>query len=261
MTAGIQRRAAIAMTALVVLGIVPAAAAHTETDFVALPAGGEGTLVLRPTHGCGTAGTVEVAVRAPVEGAAAGQVAGWTASATNDGQGNTVLTWTGGFLPADTAGAFPVEFDVPDRVGELLVFPAIQTCENGDELAWIDGDPESQYPAPRILILPAGAAPAGSLDDVAPDAPGRDQLVAVVDVDNPAATTTTTASTTTTPATTTTTLPPTTTTAPTAPTEPEAVEAGDASADAPGGMGLLVPALVVLVVMAAAALVVARRRR
>ncbi|HSJ27479.1 MAG TPA: DUF1775 domain-containing protein [Acidimicrobiia bacterium] len=246
-----RRRTVLAAAVIAFLAFAPTGAAHTETDHVALPAGGTGTLVLRPTHGCDTAGTVEVAVRAPVEGAVAGDVAGWESSSAPDGQGNTVLTWTGGLLPADTPGAFPVEFEVPGTVGELLVFPAIQTCENGDELAWIDGDPESQYPAPRILVLPAGSAPAGSLDEVAPDAPGRDQLVAVVDVDNPSPTTTTPAPTTTTAA------PTSTTVAPPPTTQPEAAEDSGAS-DTSDGPGLVVPALIV--VGAVVVFVVVRRR-
>lgn len=183
--------AALATTAaLAVLAPAPVAA-HTETDLVAVPAGGEATVTLRPTHGCDGSPTVEVAIQAPVEGATAGEVSGWTATAEADGRGNTVLEWTGGSLPADATGAFPVTFTVPDTVGELLVFPSVQECEDGETLSWIDGDPAAEYPAPRLLVLAAGSEPAASIDDVPPDAPGRDLLVAVVDVDNPAASTTT----------------------------------------------------------------------
>ena len=90
-----------------------------------------------------------------------------------------MLEWTGNVLPADEEGAFPVEFTAPDTPGVLLTFPAIQVCENGEELAWISGDPADEYPAPRVLVLPAGSEPATTIDDVALDAPGRDQLVAV----------------------------------------------------------------------------------
>jgi hypothetical protein len=126
-----------------------------------------------------------VAVRAPVAGAVAEEVDGWVASSAPDGDAFTVLEWSGGVLPADEHGAFPVEFLVPDTVGELLVFPAVQGCEDGSELAWISGDPADEFPAPRLLILAEGSEPAATLDDVPPDAPGRDQLVAIVDVDNP----------------------------------------------------------------------------
>ncbi len=178
-----------AVAALALLAPSPAAA-HTEADVVAVPAGSETTLSLRPTHGCDGSPTVEVAIQAPVEGATAGAVEGWTATAEADGRGNTVLEWTGGSLPDEEHGAFPVTFTAPDEVGELLLFPSVQVCENGEELSWIDGDPASDYPAPRVLVLAAGSEPATSIDDVPPDAPGRDLLTAIVDVDNPAASTT-----------------------------------------------------------------------
>ena len=88
--------------------------------------------------------------------------------------------------PPTRTGAFPVEFTAPDTPGVLLTFPAIQVCENGEELAWISGDPADQYPAPRVLVLAAGLRAGGDASTTCPlDAPGRDQLVAVVDVDNP----------------------------------------------------------------------------
>lgn len=186
-----RTRAASAFSALALAAAVAVAgpaAAHTESDLVAVAAGEEATLTLKPTHGCGGSPTVEVAIQAPVTGAVAAEVDGWTATSTEDPEaGTTILEWKGGSLPADVEGAFPVRFTVPDAVGELLVFPAIQVCESGEELAWVDGDPEGEYPAPRILVLPPGTPSAASIDDVPPDAPGRDQLTALVDVDNPAA--------------------------------------------------------------------------
>lgn len=178
----------IAVALAAVLSLPSPASAHTESDLVAVAAGEEATLTLKPTHGCNGSPTVEVAIQAPVTGAVAAEVEGWTATSTDDlAAGTTVLEWSGGSLPADAEGAFPVGFTVPENVGELLVFPAIQVCENGEELAWIDGDPEGEYPAPRILVLPTGTPAATSLDEVPADAPGRDQLSTIVDVDNPTA--------------------------------------------------------------------------
>ncbi len=179
------------IAALTLLG--PTSAwAHTDSDVVAVPAGASATVTLEPTHGCDGSPTTGVAIQAPVGGATAGDVAGWTATATADGDDKTVLEWTGGSLPADATGAFPVTFTAPDTPGELLTFPSIQYCENGEELSWISGDPAAQYPAPRLLILPAGSEPAATLEDVPSDAPGRDQLAEIVDVDGnePPATTT-----------------------------------------------------------------------
>lgn len=243
----------LCIAATVAVGIASPAAAHTESDLVAVPAGGTAELTLRPTHGCGDSPTVEVATRAPVDGAEAVAVPGWSESATADDDG-TVLEWTGGSLPADEVGAFPIRFTVPDRPGELLTFPFVQVCETGEELAWIDGDPEGQYPAPRLLVLPAGSEPAATIADVPPDAPGREQLVEIVDVDNPDEATSTTG-------------PTSTTTSvldePTSSTE--APDGDDASApsvdDDDGGSALPVVVGVLVAALAIAGAVVLLRRR
>jgi uncharacterized protein YcnI len=163
------------------------ASAHTESDLVAVPAGSEVTVTLKPTHGCAGSPTVEVRIRADVADAVAVAVPGWTSTQEPDGSGRTIASWRDGLLPADEAGAFPIEFVVPDRPGELLLFPSVQRCEDGSELAWISGDPTSEYPAPRLLVLPPGFESAATIDEVPADAPGREQLAEIVDVDNAAA--------------------------------------------------------------------------
>ena len=165
-------------TALVMAATV---AAHTEASAVAVPAGSVATVAFQPEHGCGESPTVTVRVQSPVAGAQAGSVEGWAATATSDGAGNTVLEWTGGSLPADVAGAFPVEFTVPELVGSLLAFPAVQRCADGTELAWIGTAPGDPYPAPQVLVLAPGSEPAATLDDVPADAPGRELLVALAE--------------------------------------------------------------------------------
>ena len=263
-----------AAIAVAVSAVAPSSVlAHTEPDMVAVPAGAPSTIGLRPTHGCGESPTVTVRIRAPFPDATAGGVEGWTATATPDGAGNSVLEWTGGVLPADEEGAFPVEFTAPDTPGALLTFPAIQVCENGEELAWISGDPADEYPAPRVLVLPPGSEPAETLDDVPLDAPGRDQLVAVVDVDNPDAAPTTAAAPTTTaePSTTiaaTTTAAPVESTAAATTAAPESTTtipetAPPTTADDDGGSSagpIIVAALAVAALGAGAAVLIARRR-
>lgn len=194
-TSGSMRRllSMYLLAAAAITSIAGPAAAHTDPDVVAVPAGADAVVTLKPAHGCGDSPTVGVSIRADVSAATAGAVDGWTATATADAEGRTVVEWSGGTLAADQPRAFPIHFTAPDAPGELLLFPSIQVCENGEELAWIDGDPESDYPAPRILILPADYEPAATIDEVPPDAPGRDQLVTILDVDAPgqaAATTT-----------------------------------------------------------------------
>jgi len=269
----------LAALVAVLVAVAPAApaVAHTDSDLVAVPAGSPSRVTLQPTHGCGESPTVSVRIRAPFPDATAVDVDGWTATVSPDGGGNTVLEWTGGVLPADEEGAFPVAFTAPDTPGTLLTFPAIQVCENGEELAWISGDPADEFPAPRVLVLPAGSEPAETIDDVPLDAPGREQLVAVVDVDNPQVAPTTTVPATPPPATTavpaTTVGAPASTPAPTAPASSEAPETTapastataptttDAADDEGGSAAPIVVAVVLLAAAVTAAVVLLRRRR
>src|SRR5829696_3043611 len=71
---------AASLLAVVIAGAGPAAA-HTDSDVVAVPAAASATVTLEPTHGCGESPTVEVSIRAPMTGATPGEVAGWTATA------------------------------------------------------------------------------------------------------------------------------------------------------------------------------------
>ncbi len=181
----IGRRTAGALVAIAAVVIpVTAASAHTETDFVAVPAGSTATVTFEPEHGCGDSPTIDMKVQAPVAGATAVELAGWTATSTPDAEGNTVLQWTGGSQPAHESGAFQVQFVVPDAVGTLLSFPAVQTCANGEQEAWIETDPGAESPAPQLLVLAAGSAPAATLDDVPAEAPGRDLLAALTESDD-----------------------------------------------------------------------------
>jgi periplasmic copper chaperone A len=158
-------------------------------------AGSTATVTFEPEHGCGDSPTVDMKIQSPVAGATALDKQGWTATSTADADGNTVLEWSGGSQPADEAGAFQVRFTVPDAVGTLLAFPAVQTCENGAQETWIETDPGAEQPAPQLLVLAAGSQPAATIDDVPEDAPGRDQLasLAAADDDEDAAATTTVA--------------------------------------------------------------------
>jgi periplasmic copper chaperone A len=276
-TRRLARRAAGAAVALVAV-IAPAtmAAAHTETDFVAVPAGSTATVTFEPEHGCGDSPTIDMKVQAPVADATALELAGWTASATPNGEGNTVLEWSGGSQPAHEPGAFQVQFQVPQAVGTLLAFPAVQTCANGANEAWIDTEPGAESPAPQLLVLAAGSAPAASLDDIPAGTPGRDQLAALAESDvdddtgaatassSPAAATsaptaTTDAAGTSAPATATATTPaatgaPATTSAPTT--------TAAATSDSGSSTGWIVGIVVAVVIVGAvAAVVLARRRR
>jgi uncharacterized protein YcnI len=272
-----RRLARWAAGALVAAGaaVVPSAlaSAHTETDFVAVPAGATATVTFQPEHGCGESPTVDVKVQAPVAGAMAVELDGWTASATPDAEGNTVLEWSGGSLPADESGAFQVEFVVPDAVGTLLAFPAVQTCANGEQEAWIETEPGAESPAPQLLVLAAGSEPAATLEDVPVDAPGRDALAAldagVAPPASSAPTTTATPTTIATPTTTpVTTAPATSTTSPsttsttaaaTTTTSPTTTTVGDDSGSI--STGWIVGIVIGVVIVGAVIAVLLSRRR
>lgn len=245
-----------ALAAATTLLLPVGASAHADADVIAVSAGEQATINFRPNHGCGESPTTEVAVRVPVAGATGGDVEGWTWTAENDGAGRTVVEWTGGSLPTDVTGSFPVTFQVPDQVGELLLFPAVQTCENGEELSWLNGDPESDNPVPRLLILAPGSEEAVSIDEIPQDGPGRDLLTAVVDTE-PTTTTTAPPASTSTPSADKTT----TTGATSATTAPEAAPAdGD---DGSGGSGVVALVLVggVAVVLVVGGLYLWRREK
>jgi uncharacterized protein YcnI len=281
-----RRRLVIAGAAGVLALIAPAtiASAHTETDFVAVPAGSAATVTFEPEHGCGDSPTIDMRVQSPVAGATAVERDGWTATTTPNADGTTVLQWSGGSQPADEAGAFQVRFPVPDTVGSLLAFPAVQLCADGEQEAWIETAADAESPAPQLLVLAAGSPPAATLDDVPADAPGRDLLVAALAGDavddsgaapatteqattapstTAAASTTTSAGTTT--AASTTTATPTSTAAPStaAPTTAAAGSTTTAPSSGDGGSstGWIVALVIAAVVIVVAVVAVVLRRR
>ena len=100
-----------------------AALAHTEPDLIAVPAGSASTVHLKPTHGCGESPTVARPHPRPLPRRHRRRRRGVDGHGTPDGAGNTVLEWTGGPLPADEDGAFPVQFTAPDTAGAAADVP------------------------------------------------------------------------------------------------------------------------------------------
>jgi uncharacterized protein YcnI len=150
-------RAVLALLAL-------AAPTHVEPQSSEAPAGARTTFGFLVEHGCGESPTVQVSIQLPDGSfdAVAVAPAGWTG--TVEPSSPPVATFTGGPLAADVAETFSVELVTPNRPGETVLFPTVQTCEAG-EVAWIDPAEESEEPAPRIVltenaspILPTGAS-------------------------------------------------------------------------------------------------------
>lgn len=68
------------------------------------------------------------------------------------------VTWTcDPAIPADGFDEFGISFRVPEdaAVGDELLFPSQQVYSSGEEVAWVDPDPEGDSPAPRITIIAA----------------------------------------------------------------------------------------------------------
>ncbi len=87
-------------------------------------------------------------------------------------------------LPDGQRDTFELSFQVPDAAGELLAFPTIQTCEQG-ETDWVEVPEEGQdaeeleSPAPAFEILPASeegghGEEEPAADDAAAEAPASD---------------------------------------------------------------------------------------
>jgi periplasmic copper chaperone A len=154
------------------------AAAHVTVNPSSTAAGGYAVLDVRVPHGCDGQATEKVEVRIPdgVVSVKPEQVPGWTV-ATEIGEydepvelhgspvteGVQVVAWTaeaGQELPDDQYRDFGLSVRLPDAEGETLVFPAVQTCVDGEEEAWIetsdDPDAELDHPAPTVTLTAGG---------------------------------------------------------------------------------------------------------
>jgi uncharacterized protein YcnI len=81
-------------------------------------------------------------------------VPGW--EATVDDSGPVTVTWEGGPLAHDQLLQFALSVQIPDVPGETILFPTIQTCQGGAEVAWVEETPEGgeepEFPAPAIVV-------------------------------------------------------------------------------------------------------------
>lgn len=173
------------------------AAAHITASPNTAEAGGRAATTLVVPHGCEDSPTtvVEVAIPDEVEGVTPEQVAGWTAEITDES-----VIWTaesGSELPSDQFRGFGLRLVLPDTPGEVLWFPTVQTCEDGEE-SWIeipedvDGWGDLDYPAPYVELIEASGDDHGAGDDAASSDDDADDVAdgadaAVDDADDAAA--------------------------------------------------------------------------
>jgi uncharacterized protein YcnI len=191
-----------AATAAIALSLVSPASAHVSASVTDASAGAFTVLTLSVPHGCEESPTTRIEVQVPesVFSVTPTRNPYYDLEATieqladpvTDAHGNEItertspITYTARTpLPDGQRDTFELSFQVPDAEGEVLTFPTIQTCEQG-ETAWTevptDGQDEEELenPAPSFTILPAsgeghhGDEAAGTAGDESDHADGED---------------------------------------------------------------------------------------
>ncbi len=159
--------------------LVPAAAqAHVTLQPNEAPEGAYTVLDLRVPNETDGENTTKVAVQFP-EGfgeVSYQAVPGWSVKVvhaklkkpiqTDDGpvtEGVREVIFSGGKLPPGQFQDFPLSVQIPGKAGEELTFKAVQTYEH-EVVRWI-GAPESEHPAPQVLVTPPKEPGQGTVAD------------------------------------------------------------------------------------------------
>ena len=169
--------APLGAAALLTLGLAGAASAHVTITPSDTGAGAYTVLTVNNGHGCEGSPTTKITIQMPEEINAVTPTRNPLYDVTKtveqldepitDAHGNEVTERVGTVvytaktpLPDGYRDAFELSLQLPDTPGETLVFPVIQTCEQG-ETAWVEvpaegQDPEElERPAPTVTITEA----------------------------------------------------------------------------------------------------------
>jgi periplasmic copper chaperone A len=178
-----RRIITLAASVAAALAFASAAQAHVTVHPNALPAGGFTMVNVQVPNERPTKPTTKVDVQLPsgILFISYAQVAGWSAKVTYRKLAKPIelfgqqftreasrVTWTaraGGVRPGQIA-VFPLSIRTPDgSKGTVLTFKAIQTYRGGEVVRWI-GKPDSEEPAPQVILRGANDAvadyPAGT---------------------------------------------------------------------------------------------------
>lgn len=180
-----MRKIAISLVAACSLLAPAAAQAHVTLQPNEAPAGSYTVLDVRVPNETEDANTTKVQVQFPAGFAEASyqSVPGWSVKVikeklakpvqTDDGpvtEGVHEMIWTGsgsaGRIAPGQFMDFPVSVQIPGRAGDELTFKALQTYDNGEVVRWI-GAPESEHPAPQVLVTAAAEDHHGGSDRAA----------------------------------------------------------------------------------------------
>lgn len=108
-------------------------------------------------------------------------VAGWSVKVKRTGGQVRRVTWSARSEKAEIEpgqiGDFAIGLEVPGLPGEALTFEALQTYEGGEVARWVGG-PDSEAPAPRIVVADgaAGQAAAANAEQPAEEDSGGEGL-------------------------------------------------------------------------------------
>lgn len=149
--------------------------AHVTLEQKEAPAGSYYKAVLRLSHGCQGAATVQVRVRVPsgTLSVRPQPKAGWKLDVTRSklaqpvdaGHGRLVhevvseVRWSGGRLPDEQFDEFALLMRLPDQPGTTVYFPVVQDCDKGVH-RWIEvpdaqrPGAELREPAPALRLMP-----------------------------------------------------------------------------------------------------------
>lgn len=160
-----RTRIATLTAAAATVCLAPSAAAHVTVDPDEAPAGSFYRFAIRvPTER--SVATTRITTRLP-EGiffVSFERKAGWKRTVTMERLAQPVemfgeeiterissVTWSGGRIGPGEFEEFGVSGALPEREGEELVFPSLQTYADGEIVRWI-GPADADEPAPRVRL-------------------------------------------------------------------------------------------------------------
>ena len=149
-----MKRLLLAVTAVcaALVALAAPASAHVPVDPGTAETGGYTALTVRVPNESDDASTTEVSITLPdeLDGARVMPTAGWDYEV--DGR---TITWSGGEIGPGEFMEFGISVGpLPDEEGTLL-FPAVQTYDDGEVVRWIEEDHDSERPAPSLALTSA----------------------------------------------------------------------------------------------------------
>jgi uncharacterized protein len=152
------RRALGLAFALVLVSATPAFA-HVSVNPSTASEGSYAKLTFRVPNESDTASTTSVEVAMPdgveLQSVSVKPTPGWDSEIERDGDAVTSVTWSGGKIGPGEFQEFEISVGPIPSV-DSLVFPAVQTYDDGEVVRWIDpmaaGEEEPEHPAPTVTV-------------------------------------------------------------------------------------------------------------